>query len=137
MSCQMTVVYQEPEKIMTMEETSGEPVEELTEEQRAEQERQERIAEISSQIMMLKYQLESTDYQVLKNYEYTLVGLDPEYDIFELHQARQGLRDQINQLQPRMSELLQQAPVVENLQEPIEENWPDPVMETEQDTSAD
>lgn len=118
-------IYQEPEKIVAVEE----PPEELTEEQQAEQERQARIAEISGQIMALKAQIESTDYQVIKTYEYTLVGMDPEYDVAALHQERQGLRDQINQLQSLISDILMQGSTAESS--------PDPVTDMEQDESTE
>lgn len=133
--------YQEPEAVETVAELPEEPPEEqseaLTEEQQAEQERQDRIAEISGQIDCLKSQLDSTDYQILKNYEYSLVGIDPEYDIVALHQERQGLRDQINQMQLLISDILTQRLTAESCQEPIEESWPDPATETGQDESVE
>ena len=46
----------------------------------------------------LKKQLESTDYKIIKCYEYQLAGLELPYDVAELHQERQLLRDLINEL---------------------------------------
>ena len=78
------------------------PPEEPTEEEKAEQERQRRIAELRRQISELKAQLDSTDYQLIKTYEYSLVGLDPDYDIAVLHQERQNLRDRINAMETQI-----------------------------------
>ena len=72
---------------------------ELTEEQK-------QIADIRSQISSLKAQITATDYQVIKSYEYSLVGLDSNYDIEALHQSRQDLRDQINELEAQLAELV-------------------------------
>lgn len=79
---------------------------ELTEEQKAELAKQQQIADISSQISNLKAQISNTDYQIIKTYEYSLVGLEPEYDITALHQERQHLRDQINELEQQLGEIV-------------------------------
>ena len=50
-------------------------------------------------IKELKEQLASTDYKVLKCYEYQLVGLELPYDIIALHAEKEILREQINQLE--------------------------------------
>lgn len=44
----------------------------------------------------LKSRISSTDYMIIKAYEYNLVGLSIDYDIAALHNERQSLRDQIN-----------------------------------------
>lgn len=80
--------------------------EEPTEEELAEMARQQEIADICSQISNLKAQISDTDYKVIKAYEYSLVGILTEYDMEELHQERQILRDQINELEAQLSELL-------------------------------
>ena len=80
--------------------------EELTEEQKAELERQQKISNIQSKISNLKAQIADTDYQVIKSYEYSLVGLDSEYDIESMHQSRQSLRDQINELEAQLTGLI-------------------------------
>lgn len=79
--------------------------EELTEEQKAELEKQQQISSIRSQISNLKAQISDTDYQVIKTYEYSLVGIETDYDINALHQQRQSLRDQINELETQLAEL--------------------------------
>lgn len=79
--------------------------EELTEEEKAEQERLREIADIQSQISRLKEQITATDYQVIKTYEYYLVGKEAEYDIESLHAQRQSLRDQINKLEGNLAKL--------------------------------
>ena len=47
----------------------------------------------------LKALLADTDYQIIKAYEYALVGLEVEYDIEALHAERQAIRDEINALE--------------------------------------
>lgn len=44
----------------------------------------------------LHKQLDDTDYKIIKCSEYQLAGLELPYDIVELHQQRQQLRDEIN-----------------------------------------
>lgn len=60
---------------------------------------QKKAAERDREIRDLKEQLESTDYQIIKCYEYAMNDLDMPYDVAELHLARQALRDQINELE--------------------------------------
>lgn len=50
-------------------------------------------------IELLKAQLESTDYKIIKCMEYQLAGLPLPYDIEALHLQRQELRDRIGALQ--------------------------------------
>jgi len=57
------------------------------------------VPSIQAQIAELKAQLSTTDYQIIKSYEYSLVGLDSPYDIETLHAERQAIRDQINTLE--------------------------------------
>ena len=45
----------------------------------------------------LKRQLDSTDYKIIKSYEYQLAGLETPYDISELHAEREAIRVQIRQ----------------------------------------
>ena len=79
---------------------------ELTDEERAALEQQNQITAISTQINAIKEQIRATDYQIIKAYEYSLVGKDTEYDIAALHAERQAQRDQINALQVQLAELL-------------------------------
>lgn len=51
------------------------------------------------QIKSLKFQLTSTDYQIIKCYEYSLAGLDLPYDIQTLHTKREAIREQIRELE--------------------------------------
>jgi hypothetical protein len=57
------------------------------------------VPDTQSQIDVLKGRLAATDYQIIKSYEYNLVGLEPPYDIGTLHAERQAIRDQINTLE--------------------------------------
>lgn len=52
-----------------------------------------------NQIEALKTQISETDYQIIKCYEYSLVNKELPYDIELLHNERQTLRDEINQLE--------------------------------------
>lgn len=81
-----------------------EPEPEPTPEEIAERERQEHIFEIQMQIAGLKAQIDSTDYRIIKAYEYSQVGLETDYDIQALHLERQALRDQINTLEETLAE---------------------------------
>ena len=51
------------------------------------------------EIAQLQKQLDATDYKIIKCQEYSLAGLELPYDIEQLHNERQALRDKINELQ--------------------------------------
>lgn len=77
---------------------------ELSDEERAAWEMQNQIVEKESQIQRLKVKLSSTDYIIIKLYEYSLAGKTcSEYDIEEEHEKRQALRDEINSLEQELS----------------------------------
>ena len=76
---------------------------EPTEEELAEQARQQQISQLTAQIDGLKAQIAASDYKIIKTYEYTLLGEQTEYDIEEVHAERQTLRDQINTLQGQLA----------------------------------
>ena len=63
-----------------------------------------RINGINSHIAALKQKIESTDYQIIKCYEYALNNLTSPYDITKLHEERQALRDQINELEESLKD---------------------------------
>ncbi|MBQ2803960.1 MAG: hypothetical protein IJF07_08695 [Lachnospiraceae bacterium] len=79
--------------------------EDLPEKQREDLEKRQRVVAIQGQIASLKAQISQTDYQVIKSYEYSLVGKEAEYDMEALHAERQNLRNQINELEQQMVEL--------------------------------
>lgn len=56
-------------------------------------------AAILQEINALKSAIASTDYQIIKCYEYSLNNLEMPYDVAELHAKRQAIRDQINELE--------------------------------------
>lgn len=69
-----------------------------------------KIQEVFTEICNLKCSLESVasdfgDWKIAKNQEYIQVGLEPPYDIQELHQKRQAVRDRINELEQELAEL--------------------------------
>lgn len=83
-----------------------EPSHEPTAEELEEQERQQKISDISNQIWIKKQELSDTDYIIVKLYEHALVGKECEdYDLDELHERRQTLRDEINGLTQELIEL--------------------------------
>lgn len=49
--------------------------------------------------------LQASDYKIIKATEYEALGLDCEYDLNALHQERQSIRDQINQLELEIAKL--------------------------------
>ena len=78
---------------------------EPTEEELAEQERQQQISQLTAQIDGLKAQIAASDYKIIKTYEYALLGEQTEYDMETVHAERQALRDQINSLETQLAEL--------------------------------
>ena len=57
---------------------------------------------IAQEIRNLQADLQSTDYMVIKSYECSLVGGEEPYNMTELHQERQKIRDRINTLQAEL-----------------------------------
>lgn len=91
-------VYVEPPVIV-------ESIKEYTDEELKEIEKNNKINDLNSQINDLKRQLDSTDYMIIKSYEYSLVGEETGYDIKTLHKERDVIREQINNLENMISEL--------------------------------
>lgn len=79
---------------------------EPTAEELAEKERQQKIADINSQILALKAQLKSLDYKTDKYVEQKDMGLPLDYTIEEIYTEKQPLRDQINELETALSVLM-------------------------------
>lgn len=59
---------------------------------------------IKQKIILLNEELDSSDYKIIKAYEYTLVNKPLEYDIEVLHNERQAIRDKINLLETQIKE---------------------------------
>lgn len=53
----------------------------------------------TEKIEELKTKLTDTDYKIIKCSEYQLAGKELPYDIVELHNERQALRDEINEIE--------------------------------------
>lgn len=70
----------------------------------AAREKAAQIRRINAEIDSLKQQIESSDYQIIKCYEYALNNLELPYDAQALHEERQGLRDKINTLEKTLQE---------------------------------
>lgn len=78
---------------------------EPTEEELAEQARQQQISQLTAQIDGLKAQIAASDYKVIKTYEYTIIGEQTEYNMETVHAERQVLRDQINSMETQLADL--------------------------------
>lgn len=78
---------------------------EPTEEELAEQARQQQISQLTAQINDFKARIAASDYKVIKTYEYTLLGEQTGYDMEAVHAERQALRDQINTLETQLADL--------------------------------
>ena len=72
---------------------------ELDEDKLAEMLAAEKRAENDVEISRLKAEIAATDYQIIKCSECQLLGQDMPYDVAELHQKRQAIRDKINKLE--------------------------------------
>ena len=57
---------------------------------------------IKRELEITEYELQSSDFKVIKSYEYALVGKQPPYNIVELHEQRQPLREKINELESQI-----------------------------------
>ena len=67
-----------------------------------------RKAELEQEIRTLESRLLSVaspvgDWKVAKCMEYQIAGLDMPYDINELHEQRQAIRDRINEIQEELA----------------------------------
>ena len=71
----------------------------LDEDKLAEMLAAEKKAENDVEISRLKAELASTDYQIIKCSECQLLGKDIPYDVAELHEKRQAIRDKLNKLE--------------------------------------
>ena len=67
----------------------------------------EKRQELEQEIRNLQADLSSTaspigDWKVAKAYEYQLAGLEAPYDVQELHEKRQAVRNRINKIQKEL-----------------------------------
>lgn len=79
---------------------------ELTEEEVKKAENERIILENQERIAVLKNEIANTDYKIIKCYEYSLASLELPYDISILHIERQAMRDEINELESQISQLI-------------------------------
>ena len=91
-------IYEEQKSIVI-------PEKEYTAEELAELEKNKKIDDINFKIVKLKNQIDTTDYKIIKAYEYSLVGEDTGYDINALHVERENIRKQINDLEDELVSL--------------------------------
>lgn len=76
-----------------------------------DEEKQNRIQTLQTDIAILKGDLSSEnspigDWKIAKANEYSMAGIEVPYDMNELHQKRQSVRDQINVMQEELDSLL-------------------------------
>ena len=64
----------------------------------------EQQANIQMVIKRLKSKLQDSDYKVIKCAEAMTIGAELPYNMTELHNERQALRDKINELEKSMSD---------------------------------
>jgi len=95
----------DPEKMRCYQHINGEFVLDVDKwaEIEAKREKAAKIESVRREISTLKDTLESSDYQIIKCYEYALNNLELPYDIEQLHAERQALRDQINVLEEQLN----------------------------------
>lgn len=67
------------------------------------QQKENRIAILTS--ILSSTASEIGDWKIVKYQEYLLADIEPPYDIMELHQRRQAIRDEINQLREEIAEM--------------------------------
>ena len=70
-----------------------------------EKPREELIAEIQAVIDSLKAQIAEGDYKVIKCAEAQLIGEEVPYNVAELHEQRQALRDKINKIEVELERM--------------------------------
>ena len=79
---------------------------EYTDEEIAAREKNQKIETINTEIGRLKTELQTTDYIFVKSYEQSIVGESTdEYDFVALHNERQKIRDEINELEQQLADL--------------------------------
>ena len=71
----------------------------LDEDKLAEMLAAEKQAENAVEVSRLKAEIAATDYQIIKCSECMLLGEPTPYDVAELHEKRQAIRDEINALE--------------------------------------
>lgn len=54
---------------------------------------------IQQELIKLHRDINLSDYKVIKTYEASLLGIDPEYNMQEVYTMRQSIRDRINKLE--------------------------------------
>ena len=64
----------------------------------------DRQRELILDIESLKSELQDSDYKVIKCAEAMTIGAELPYNMTELHNERQALRDKINELEKSMSD---------------------------------
>ena len=74
----------------------------MTDEEIQEFSKHNKYSATFERIEELKNELTSSDYKIIKCYEYNLAGLDLPYDLIKLHKKRQDIRNEINELESKI-----------------------------------
>lgn len=61
--------------------------------------------QLEQDIINLNTKISESDYKIIKSYEYSLIGKELEYNIEELHNERQTIRDLINEKQSQIKDM--------------------------------
>lgn len=69
----------------------------------------EEIARKEQEIRNLEAALTNSDYKVIKCMEHQMLDKEMPYDVNELNESRQAIRDQINDLEENIAELQTQV----------------------------
>lgn len=87
------IITAEGSKVIEVEDIAYEPT------------REEIIAEKQAVIDALKAQIAESDYKVIKCAEAQLMGEELPYNVVELHEQRQALRDKINKIEVELEKM--------------------------------
>lgn len=87
------IITEEGTKVIEVEDVAYEPT------------REEIIAEKQAVIEAYKAQIAESDYKVIKCAEAQLMGEELPYNVVELHEQRQALRDQINEVENELEKM--------------------------------
>lgn len=87
------IITEEGTKVIEVEDVAYEPT------------REEIIAEKYGEIESYKAQIAESDYKIIKCAEAQILGAEMPYNVVELHERRQALRDKINEVENELEKM--------------------------------
>ena len=87
------VVTSEGTRVVELDYTLSEPT------------REEIVAEKQAEIESLKAKIAKSDYMIIKCAEAQILGVEMPYNVAELHEQRQALRDKINKIEVELEKM--------------------------------